>query len=190
MTKSVCQVCGATFRGIPLYSVSDGKRVEVCPPCYKKLDEAYRKNSCLACVFFNVSNCELFNSELEEPYVKSATCSYFTTSKDPAAIAKARIKKFETTGRFENAAKEYEKLGLKGKAEEMRTKAEKVPPPKYNVNELVEQLSERGQALTYYCCHCGEKLKVGAKHEPLKTCPKCNCDLTVIDFAKLINQHL
>jgi hypothetical protein len=190
MTKSVCQVCGVTFRGIPLYTVNNGKQVEACPNCYKKLDEAYQKNSCLACVFFNVSACELFSTELEEPYVKSASCNYFTTSKDPAVVAKARIKKFEMTGRFENAAKEYEKLGNTKQAEEMRKKAKNLPPPTSDVNELVKMLADRGQTLTYYCCHCSEQLKIGAKHEPLKTCPKCNCDLTVIDLAKLINQHL
>jgi hypothetical protein len=190
MTKSVCQVCGETFRGIPLYSVSEGKQVEVCPPCYRRLDEAYKKNSCLACVFFNIAICELFSCELEEPYVKSASCTYFTTSKDPEGIAKAKIKKFEMTKRFGDAAKEYEKLGENSKAEEMRKKAEKQPIVKYTVNELVEQLSQQGQALTYFCCHCGEKLKVGAKQEPQKTCPKCKGDLTVIDLAKLINQHI
>jgi hypothetical protein len=190
MTKSVCQVCGETFRGIPLYSVSGGKQVEVCPPCYKKLDEAYRKNSCLACVFFNVGTCELYSTELEEPYVKNATCGYFTTSKDPEAISKAKIKKFELTGRYEDAAKEYETLGNSAKAEEMRRRAEKQPAAKLTLKELLEQLSERGQAVPYYCCHCGEKLKVGAKQEPQKSCPKCKGDLTVIDLAKLINQHL
>ncbi len=190
MTKSVCQVCGETFRGIPLYTVKDGKQVEACPTCYRKLDEAYRKNSCLACVFFNVSVCELFNTELEEPYVKSASCNYFTTSADPETMAKARIKKLEMSGRFENAAKEYEKLGMTQKAQETREKAKNLPPPSNDVNELVKQLDERGEALTYYCCHCGEQLKIGAKHEPQKTCPKCNCDLTIIDLARLINQHL
>ena len=190
MTKSQCRVCGVSFRGIPLIAVKDGKQVEACPTCYKKLDQEYRKNSCLACVFFNLSTCELFNNELEEPYVKSTSCGYFTTSKDPEVVAKARIKKFEMTGRFENAAKEYEKLGKAKQAEEMRKKAKNQPPPTSDVNELVKQLSERGQALNYYCCHCGEQLKIGAKHEQLKTCPKCNCDLSVIDLAKLINQHL
>jgi hypothetical protein len=190
MTKSLCQVCGVTFRGIPLYTVNDGKRVEACPNCYKKLDEVYRNNSCLACVFFNEGTCELFSYELEEPYVKSASCDYFTTSVDPEVVAKARIKKHEMTGRFENAAKEYEKLGMMQKAEETRKKAKNLPPPSCDVNELVKQLDERGQSLTYYCCHCGEQLKIGSKHEPQKTCPKCNCDLTVIDLAKLINQHL
>jgi len=190
MTKSVCQVCGETFRGIPLFTVKDGKQVEACPTCYRKLDEAYRKNSCLACVFFNVSACELLNTELEEPYVKSASCGYFNTSTDPKTVTKARIKKLEMSGRFENAAKEYEKLGMTQKAQETREKAKNLPPPSNDVNELVKQLDERGQTLTYYCCHCGEQLKIGAKHESLKNCPKCTCDLTVIDLAKLINQHL
>jgi hypothetical protein len=31
---------------------------------------------------------------------------------------------------------------------------------------------------------------VGAKNEPLKTCPNCKYDLSAIDLTKLINQHL
>lgn len=189
MTKSVCQVCGVTFRGIPLITVKNGKQVEACPTCYKKLDEEYRKNSCLACVFFNVSSCELFGTELDEPYVNSATCEFFTTNPDPAIVAKARIKKFETTGRYEDAAKEYEKIGMPEKAQKARRMG-KATVPLTDVNELVKLLTQRGQALTYYCCHCGAPLKIGAKHEPLKTCPNCKYDLTVIDLAKLINQHL
>jgi hypothetical protein len=185
----MCQVCGVNFRGIPLNTVKDGKKVEVCPACYRKLDEEYRKNSCLACVFFNVSTCELFGTELDEPYVNSATCEYFTTNPDPATVSKARIKKFEMTGRYEDAAKEYEKIGMPEKAAEARSMG-KVAVPVTDLNELVKQLSERGQAITYYCCHCGEPLKIGAKHEVLKTCPSCKYDLTVIDLAKLINQHI
>ena len=190
MTKSLCQVCGATFRGIPLITVKDGKQVEACPTCYKKLDEEYRKNSCLACVFFNVSSCELFGTEIDEPYINNATCEFFTTNPDPATVAKARIKKFEMTGRFEEAAKEYEKIGLPEKAAEARNIGKVSTEPITDVNELIQLLSQRRQTLTYFCCHCGEPLKVGAKNEPLKTCPKCKYDLTVIDLAKLINQHL
>jgi hypothetical protein len=190
MTKSQCQVCGVSFRGIPLITVNEGKQVEACPACYKKLDEEYKKKSCLACVFFNISSCELFSTELEEPYVNSATCGYFNTNPSPEIVAKARIKKFEMAGRFENAAKEYEKLGLTEKAQEARENAKNLPAPSCDVDELVKQLAERGQTLVYYCCHCGKPLKIGAKQEPLKTCPDCKCDLTVIDLAKLINQHL
>ncbi len=188
--KSKCQVCGVTFRGIPLIAVKDAKQVEACPTCFKKLDEEYRKNSCLACVFFNIGSCELFSTELDEPYLNNLNCGYFTTNPDPETVAKARIKKFEMTGRFEQAAKEYEKLGMAEKAEETRRKAKDTPVAIADVDVLVKQLAERGQALTYYCCHCGAPLKIGAKNEPLKTCPTCGYDLTVIDMAKLINQHL
>jgi hypothetical protein len=190
MTKSVCQVCGATFGGIPLNTVQNGKKVEACPACYRKLDAEYRKNSCLTCVFFNVGTCELFATDLEEPYVNSVTCEFFTTDPDPAAVAKARIKKFEMNRRFDKAAVEYEKLGLTEKAKEAREKAQNTPAPSCDVNELVAQLTQKGQTLTYYCCHCGESLKVGANQEVLKICPHCKCDLGVIDLGKLISQHI
>jgi rubrerythrin len=188
MTKSVCQVCGASFRGISLSTVKDGVQVEVCPSCYKKLDEEYKKNSCYACVFFHIGNCELFGTELDEPYVNSATCEFFTTTADPEAVARARIKKFEMTGRFEAAAQEYEKIGLPEKAAEARSKSP--PEPVSDLGELISQLTARGQTLTYFCVHCGAPLKVGAKHEPAKSCPHCKYDLSAVDLAKVINQHL
>lgn len=187
--KSQCEVCGASFRGIPLNTVKDTKKVEVCPTCYITLDEIYKKNSCLACVFFNIDSCELFSTELEEPYLQNLKCDFFTNDPDPVKIAKVRIKKFELCGRFKEAAEEYEKLGLTAKAEETRKKIRNQPAKETDVSVLLEQLSERGQILTYYCCHCGSQLKIGGKYEILKTCPKCNLDLTLIDIAKLINQR-
>ncbi len=190
MVKSVCQVCGSTFGGIPLNTVQNGKMVEACPACYKKLDAEYKKNSCLACVFFNVSTCELFSTELEEPYVNSATCEFFTTNPDPAAASKARIKKFEMTGCFEDAATEYEKMGKPDKAVEARNKSKVSAVPITDIDQLIKLLAKRGQTLTYYCVHCGEPLKVGANHEVLKNCPNCKYDLSAIDLPKVINQHI
>lgn len=188
--KSQCQVCNATFRGIPLITVKDAKKVEVCPSCYEKYDAEYRKNSCIACVFFNVSSCELFGTDLEEPYLQNASCQYFTTDADPVCVGMARIKKFEMTCRFEEAAKEYEKLGMQEKADEVRKKVKKSAVVSLDVDALIGQLVERGQTLTYFCCHCGAPLKVGAKHEVQKSCSKCHYDLSAIDMARLINQHL
>ncbi len=189
--KSQCQVCHATFKGVPLNTVKDGKQVEACPACYRTLEEEYKKNSCLACVFFNVGSCELFGTELEEPYVQNAKCTFFNTDPDdPQSIAKARIKRFEMTGRYEDAAKEYEKLGMQEKAEETRKRTKDTNVSQLSADELVEQLGKRGQMLTYFCCHCGTPLKIGAKNDIQKTCPKCHYDLTVIDMARLINQHL
>jgi rubrerythrin len=190
MTKSQCQACGTTFRGIPLYTVKDGKQIEACPSCYKKYDELYRKTSCLACVFFNSGTCELFSNELDEPYVNSSKCDYFTTDTSPNAASKARVKKFELSGRFEDAAREYEKMGLTAHAEEAREKAKNQPAAPTDLNELLDVLAKRGQTITYYCVHCGETLKVGAKQETQKSCPHCKYDLSAIDLAKLISQHI
>jgi hypothetical protein len=167
MVKNVCQVCSLEYRGIPLNSVKDGKEVQVCPSCYKTLDAEYRKNSCIACVFFNKGSCELYSTELDEPYVQNLKCEFFTTSTDPAVVAKA-----------------------KEKVEASRKKLKENPSRPLTIDELVGELSNRGQTLTYFCCHCGAPLKVGAKQEPQTTCQNCKYDLSAIDLAKLISQHI
>jgi hypothetical protein len=167
MAKPTCTVCGQQYRGIALVSVKDGKEVEVCPTCYKTLNAEYRKNSCLACVFFHVGTCELFGTELDEPYVQSAKCEFFTTSTDPAVVAQ-----------------------VKEKAEGSRKKMKQTPSKPLTIDELIAELTERSQTLTYFCCHCGAPLKVGAKNEVQQACPNCKYDLSAIDMAKLISQHL
>ncbi len=167
MAKSICQVCGQSYRGIALNTVKDGKEVEVCPACYKTLDAEYRKNSCLACVFFHVGTCGLYGTELDEPYLQNLKCEFFTTSTDPATVA-----------------------AVKEKAEAARKKVKDNPTRPLTIDELIEHLAKRGQTLTYFCCHCGAPLKVGANHEIQKTCPNCKYDLSAIDLSKLISQHL
>ena len=93
-------------------------------------------------------------------------------------------------GRFEDAAREYEKIGMKDKAEETLNKAKETPKQVFTLKEAVDQLNQRGQILTYYCCHCGTPLKLDPMRDILKSCPKCKYDLSAIDIAKLINQHL
>ena len=60
-----------------------------------------------------------------------------------------------------------------------------------DVNTFIKQLADRGQTLTYHCCHCGAPLKIGTEtSDVLKSCPHCEYSLEVIDLAKLIKQHL
>jgi len=165
--KSTCPVCGQTYRGIALNTFKNGVAVEVCPSCYKTLDAEYRKNSCYACVFFNNGTCELYSTELDEPYLQNFKCESFTTSKDPSVITQAKE-------RAEAARKQ---------------RTERLSKP-LSLDEAIAELTKKGQTLTYYCCHCGAPLKVGGKHEILKDCPNCKTDLSAIDMAKLINQHL
>jgi hypothetical protein len=165
--KSICQVCNQPYRGIPLNTVKNGKTVEACPSCYKTLDAEYRKNSCLACVFFHMGSCELFGTDLEEPYVQNVNCEFYTTSTDPAVVAE-----------------------VKEKAASARKKLKENPKHPLTLDELIEELAKRGQALTYFCCHCGTALKVGANQEIQKECPRCKYDLSIVDMAGLIKQHL
>jgi hypothetical protein len=165
--KSICQVCNQPYRGIPLNTVKEGKQVEVCPTCYKILDAEYRKNSCLACVFFQMGSCELFGTDLEEPYLQNLKCEFYTTSTDPQVVA---------------AAKE--------KAEKARKKVKENTKQPLTAEELVEELAKRGQTLTYFCCHCGVAIKVGANQKIQKSCPHCEYDLSIIDMAGLIKQHI
>jgi hypothetical protein len=97
----------------------------------------------------------------------------------------------EKAGRYEDAARACEDLGMFEKAGQLRRKAKEMTVVHVDVNSLVRQLAERGQTLTYYCCHCGAPLKIGAKSvEVPKTCPHCGYSLEFVDLAKFINQHL
>jgi hypothetical protein len=33
----------------------------------------------------------------------------------------------------------------------------------FNVKAQVKALADKGQTITFYCCHCGAPLKIGAK---------------------------
>jgi DNA-directed RNA polymerase subunit RPC12/RpoP len=62
---------------------------------------------------------------------------------------------------------------------------------KTGVNTFIKQLADRGQTLTYYCCHCGAPLKIGTEtSDVLKCCPHCGYSLDVINLAELIKLHL
>src|SRR5208283_2695317 len=49
---------------------------------------------------------------------------------------------------------------------------------------------DKGQTLTYYCCHCGAQLKIGARAPEIQqNCPRCKGDLEIINLSKFIKQH-
>ena len=167
MPKPTCPVCQQQYRGIALTTVKDCKEVEVCPSCYKTLDAEYRKTSCMACVFFQTGTCGLYGTELDEPYVQSARCEYFTTNTDPQVIE-----------------------AVKQKAEVSRKKLKQNSSKPLTIDELIAELAQRGQTLTYFCPHCGAALKVGAKQEIQLSCPNCKLDLSALNMQKLISQHI
>jgi hypothetical protein len=163
-----------------------------CADCYWKIEKEYKgKRNCEECSYFSNEKCKKKGKPLEPVtvgystyFVQAEKCGDFSTDKE---IALAEIKKLEAGGQYEEATAEYEKLGMTEEAEKTR---KKMPAQSIDANALVENLAKKGQTLTYYCCHCGAPLEIGAKAPQIqKTCPSCKGDLQVINLGKFIKQH-
>jgi hypothetical protein len=192
-----CDECGKRFSGSGLSVVLEGKQKTFCADCYGRIREEYdKKRNCDDCGHFDDESCELTGNKLKpisigyrDYFVQAEKCAYYTG--EETRNAQKTIENFEKAGRYEEAAQECERLGMLEKAGQLRRKGKEVTVLHIDVNSLIRQLADRGQTLTYHCCHCGAPLRVGAKSEEVsKICPNCGYSLEVIDLAKLINQHL
>ena len=118
-----------------------------------------QKKTCEDCGYFDEESCEKRGKTLVP--VKAGFNTYFVeaeTCKDYSTEQKASTKK-------KNEIAEEQKEAV----------------------ALVKNLSEKGQTLTYYCCHCGAPLKIGAKAPEIQnTCPRCQGDL---EISKLCQIH-
>ena len=168
----------------------DGEERSYCADCLWKLDKEYKqKKNCEECAHFNKEKCKKTNKTLKPVTVgfssyfpQAESCVFFTNDKQ---VVLEEIRKLELAGRFEDVVSEYERLGMADEAEEARKKI--VP---IDINAQIKVLTSKGQTLTYYCCHCGEPLKIGAKATEIQSCcPHCSGDLEVINLGKLIKQH-
>lgn len=190
-----CYGCGKTSKGNMPKAKIDGEERSYCADCYWKLDKQYKdKQTCEECAHFSDDKCKKTNEVLvpvtigfNTYYVQAEQCKHFSSDKE-AFIEE--IKKLETAGKFDEAALEYEKLGMTEQAEQARKRIKPTTKLHSDVTSQVQNLVKRGKTLTYYCCHCGVSLKIGAKSPKIqKTCPNCDGDLEVIDLGKLIKQH-
>jgi ribosome-binding protein aMBF1 (putative translation factor) len=192
-----CDRCGKRFPGSGLSVVLEGKQKTFCADCYGRIREEYdKKKKCDDCTHFDDESCELTGSKMKpisigykDFFLQAEECAYYTD--EETRNAQQTIENLEKAGRYEEAAQECEKLGMLEKAGQLRRKGKEIIVLHIDVNSLITQLAEKGQTLTYHCCHCGAPLKVGAKSEEVfKICPNCGYSLEAIDLAKLINQHL
>jgi DNA-directed RNA polymerase subunit RPC12/RpoP len=192
-----CNECGKKFHGSGLNVTLEGKQKTLCADCYGKIKEEYRKKkTCEDCNHFHNASCKLTESNLkpvsigaDDFFVQAEKCAYYTD--EEIESEKMTIENFEKAGRYEEAAQEYEKLGMLEKAGQLRRKRKEITVLHVDVKSLIKQLADRGQTLTYHCCHCGAPLKIGTEtSDVLKSCPHCGYSLEVIDLAKLIKQHL
>jgi DNA repair ATPase RecN len=190
-----CEVCGKKFSGSGLSLTLDGKQKTFCADCYSRTREEYdKKKNCDDCAHFDEDSCKLIGNKLtpmsigyRDYFVQAEKCVYY---KEEIESEQKTVDNLEKAGNYEEAAQICEELGMTERAKYLRQKQEEITASLDNINSLIRQLIERGQTLTYHCCHCGTSLKIGAKSvEVLRICPNCGYSLEAIDMAKLINQR-
>ena len=159
-----CCGCKKSFSGAGLTVDIKGKDEMYCADCYWKLQKEYnQKKTCEDCGYFEEESCEKTGKKLIP--AKVGYSNYFVEAET--------CKNFST-----------EKKGISKKKEKELTESQK------ETTALVKTLTEKGQTLTYFCCHCGAPIKVGAKASEIKyTCPRCKGDLEILNLAKFIKQH-
>ena len=98
----------------------------------------------------------------------------------------------EMVGRYEEAARLYEKLGMPEKAGEMRRKKRKVMVIRLDLNALIRELAERGFTVTYHCSYCGAPIRISGDTDPatIKYCSYCGSKIDVVDLAHFIKSCL
>jgi len=161
--RSECYGCKKSFSGQGLIVTLNGEEWTYCADCLWKLQKQYgQKKTCEDCGHFDEESCEKTGKKLVP--VKAGFNTYFAqaeTCRDYSTHQKATSKK-------KNELSEEQKEAV----------------------ALAKNLSEKGKTLTYYCCHCGAPLKIGAKAPEIQNnCPKCQGDLEIVNLAKFIKQH-
>jgi len=103
---------------------------------------------------------------------------------------KGELEYLEKVGRYEEAARIYEKLGMPEKAGEMRRKKREIVA--LDLNALIRQLGERGFTITYSCSHCGAPVSISGetKTEAIQYCSHCGSRIETIDLARFIKKYL
>jgi hypothetical protein len=167
--KFQCFSCSKSFGGSGLLVTLNGEKRTYCAECLWTLRKEYdQKKTCETCGYFDADSCGKTSTSLEP--VKIGINTYFVQAEKCKDYTTEKIETHKTS---QNKKKEKEATS-----------------PNVSANDLVKKLAEKGQTITYYCCHCGTPLKIGAKSlEIKKTCPRCNRDLEVINLSKLIKQH-
>ncbi len=159
-----CCGCRKSFSGAGLTVNLNGIEEMYCADCYWKLQKEYdQKKNCEDCGYFDEESCEKTKRALVPAKVGFAT--YYVEAEN--------CRDFST-----------EKKGSTKNKEKEATQTQR------DASDFVKTLADKGQTLTYYCCHCGGPIKIGAKAPEIRnTCPRCRGDLQIIDLYKFIKQH-
>jgi hypothetical protein len=158
-----CCGCKKSFSGSALIVSLNGEQKTYCADCLWKLRKEYdKKKTCEDCGYIDEESCKKTGKTLMPAKVGFNT--YFVEAE---------------------TCKDY---STEKKAEFAKKKDIQLTQTQKETAVLVKTLSRKGQTLTYYCCHCGAPIKIGAKTPEIqKTCPRCRGDLEIVNLAKFIN---
>lgn len=101
--------------------------------------------------------------------------------------------KLERAGRFEDAAKEYEKAEAWDEAGRVRKegKAQVIKTVNVDLNRLMDDLRRGGLALNYKCHSCGGGITIGTGGmDPPKFCPYCGIMIDTKTLSDLLRTAL
>jgi hypothetical protein len=158
-----CYGCKKSFSGQGLIVNLHGDEQVYCADCLWALRKEYdKKKTCEDCAVFDDESCTKTGETLKS--VKIGFKTYYVQA--------------ETCQNYSTE----EKTNPKKKSE--------VNEQQKEAKALAKNLAEKGENIRYFCCHCGAPLQVGAKSPEIQDiCPRCGCDLEIINMAKLIKQH-
>lgn len=101
------------------------------------------------------------------------------------------IKRYETAGRYEEAAQICESMGMHEEAGRLRklTRTDYVKISSVNINQLIPQLKE---LVNYKCPNCGSGISINSKTSPegLKFCAHCGSALNLSLISDYIQKLL
>jgi len=100
----------------------------------------------------------------------------------------------EQAGRYEDAAREYERLGYLDKAKALREmgKTTIVKHQYVDINRLLEQIRQGNLVIPYRCpnCQAGITINKETSADRLTKCPYCGSALVVSDIERFLSSIL
>lgn len=112
----------------------------------------------------------------------------------PTMEALNSASKVEKSGRYEDAARDYERLGFLDKARSMRDKNRTtvVKHQYVDINRLLEQIRQGNLVVPYRCpnCQAGITINKDTSTDRLTNCPYCGSALVVSDIEKFLSSIL
>lgn len=187
---------GITSNEVP---ISETAAVNDMPDLLRKVLTSQKNKQWISNYISGLPKKELFNVNFEVDHSNKYLSGAYANSFLEGLVKHIRLtvaKNLTTAGRFEDAAKLFEKLRMYEEAGRIRAKTGEIRIRKMEVsldiNSLLGQLKEGGIVVVYRCPNCGGNLKIGkdTSVESLKQCSHCGSKIETMDLADFLRTAL